>query len=171
MTFVVLVILAGLWAIVLVPPLLRARNERAADSIGDFHQRLGVLGRTHRPSRRTRSAPARLPAAVPPIPARPGSAPLRPDSAPLRPGPEWSARRRRDVVNVLVTTVALTLALAYLAGGAAAWSLHVLADVMLVAYVGLLLRFGHLQAERAGRVRYLPTGPPSELVLRRTASS
>ena len=34
MTLVVLLILAALWAVVLVPPLLRSRSERANDSIG-----------------------------------------------------------------------------------------------------------------------------------------
>ena len=43
----VLVILAALWAVVLVPPLLRSRAERANDSIGDFNYRLDVLGRTN----------------------------------------------------------------------------------------------------------------------------
>jgi len=44
---VVLVILAALWAVVLLPPLLRSRAERVNDSIGDFNYRLDVLGRTN----------------------------------------------------------------------------------------------------------------------------
>ena len=45
MPIVVLVILAACWAVVLVPPMLRARTERSTDPITDFNFRLGVLGR------------------------------------------------------------------------------------------------------------------------------
>ena len=43
----VLIILAALWAVVLVPPLLRSRSQRTADSIVDFNYKLDVLGRTN----------------------------------------------------------------------------------------------------------------------------
>ena len=43
----VLFILAVLWAVVLLPPLLRSRSQRSADSIGDFNYKLDVLGRTN----------------------------------------------------------------------------------------------------------------------------
>src|SRR5262245_63472955 len=48
LTLVVLLALAALWAVVLVPPLLRSRmtNTRSADSIGEFNYKLGVLSRT-----------------------------------------------------------------------------------------------------------------------------
>ncbi|HVL27065.1 MAG TPA: hypothetical protein VM390_02875 [Acidimicrobiales bacterium] len=43
----VLLILAVIWAAVLIPPFLRARAEgRPADSITDFHRQLSVLRRT-----------------------------------------------------------------------------------------------------------------------------
>ena len=38
---------AWLWAVVLLPPMLLSRAERANDSIGDFNYRLDVLGRTN----------------------------------------------------------------------------------------------------------------------------
>ena len=47
LTLVVLLVLAVLWAVVLLPPMLRSRAERANDSIGDFNYRLDVLGRTN----------------------------------------------------------------------------------------------------------------------------
>jgi hypothetical protein len=43
----VLFILAVLWAVVLVPPLLRTRSQRTADSIVDFNYKLDVLGQTN----------------------------------------------------------------------------------------------------------------------------
>ena len=43
----VLFILAVLWAVVLVPPLLRSRGQRSADSIVDFNYKLDVLGKTN----------------------------------------------------------------------------------------------------------------------------
>ena len=43
----VLIILAVLWAVVLVPPLLRSRSQRSADSIVDFNYTLDLLGRTN----------------------------------------------------------------------------------------------------------------------------
>jgi len=43
----VLFILAVLWAVVLVPPLLRSRSQRSADSIVDFNYKLDVLGKTN----------------------------------------------------------------------------------------------------------------------------
>jgi hypothetical protein len=52
-------VLAVAWIVVLVPPIVRARNDSRSrgDSVGDFQNRLGVLGRTH--SRRAARA-ARL---------------------------------------------------------------------------------------------------------------
>jgi hypothetical protein len=51
-------VLAIAWIVVLVPPVLRARadNRSRGDSIGDFQNRLGVLGRTHSPRRFRRAA-------------------------------------------------------------------------------------------------------------------
>ena len=45
MAITVLLILAAMWAAVLLPPILRARTvQRSGDTIGDFRYRLGVLG-------------------------------------------------------------------------------------------------------------------------------
>jgi len=141
---VVLLILAGLWAVVLVPPLLRARTERSGDSIGDFNYRLDVLSRTNgAPATRTGR---RLPA--------PGSA----------------AKRRRDVLRVLIGSVTLTLMLAFVSGAAALWALHVVADVLLGSYLLLWAWVRSAQAERE-RVEYLPRARTPELALRRTGSS
>ena len=76
----VLVILAALWAVVLLPPLLRSRTERTNDSIGDFNFRLDALGRTN------------------------GA--LHLDAVRASPG-HRAAKRRRDVTRVLLIAVPL----------------------------------------------------------------
>ncbi|HWH35859.1 MAG TPA: hypothetical protein VNT56_11140, partial [Acidimicrobiales bacterium] len=45
MSLVVLVILAMVWAVFLLPQLVRARAERSTDSIGAFRHQLSVLER------------------------------------------------------------------------------------------------------------------------------
>jgi hypothetical protein len=143
----VLIVLGALWAIVLVPPLLRSRTERTSDSIGDFNHRLGVLSRTNDAVRTTR----------PMVPRRAPSA----------------AKRRRDVLTVLIGAVLLTMLLAQMSGSTAVWALQLIADVALIAYVGLWAYFRSLQTDRAAKVRELPQRQrrAPELALRRTGSS
>lgn len=150
---VVLLILAGLWAVVLLPPLLRSRTERSGDSIGDFTNRLDVLSRTNGAV----GTPER--AGLPPI----GSA----------------AKRRRDVLRVLFGGVTVTLLLAFVTGATVFWGLQIIADVLLGAY---LLAWAYVRssyAERIAKLRYLPqyeyeyeyeTAAP-EFALRRAGSS
>ena len=65
----VLLILAGIWAVVLIPPMLRARAESSpADSIGDFRRQLRVLQRTRPAPGVGHDLPA---AALEPVPLRP----------------------------------------------------------------------------------------------------
>ena len=64
-------------------------------------------------------------------------------------------RRRRRVLAVLVATVAITLVWALVLQVAAAWAIHGVADVLLVSYLGLLVRRGRRAAEQADKVRYL----------------
>jgi len=140
----VLLILAGLWAVVLAPPLLRARTGRSGDSIGDFNYRLDVLSRTNgAPVRSSRRS-------LPPL----GSA----------------AKRRRDVLRVLFGTVTLTLMLAFISGATALWALQLVADALLATYLVLWAWARSAQAERA-KVQYLPPARAPELALRRTGSS
>ena len=141
----VLIVLAALWGIVLVPPLLRSRTERTSDSIGDFNHRLGVLSRTNDTGLTTRPVSSR-----------------RPPSA---------AKRRRDVFTVLLGAVLMTLLVAQVSGAKAVWALQLIADVALIAYVGLWAYFRSLQADRAAKVHALPQRRAPELALRRTGSS
>lgn len=156
-------ILGLLWAAVLVPPLFRARSERrGANSIGDFSQSLGVIGRTggYSASR-----------AVPPIPQSPSARHRAPGGRPTGPAVMSPAqRRRRDVLLTLGAAVVVTLLAAVITGSTAVWVAQVVTDALLVTYVALLVRRRTLAAERSAKVRYLPRQAP-QLALRHTASS
>lgn len=179
MTIVVILVLAGLWAAVLVPPLLRARHEhRGNGSIGSFNRNLGVLGRTNGSDPRS--------GGLQPRPSRPlpaGSS-LQPP-APRRGAMSPVQRRRRDVLFGLAGAVGLLFVVAVVVGGPA-WLLWLASVGLLGAYVVMLLRIKQAAAERRSKVRYLPRGQPATtrseattrsrserpgLVLRRTASS
>ena len=148
MTLVVLVILAALWAVVLLPPLLRSRTERANDSIGDFNYRLDVLGKTN------------------------GA--LTPEKRRGVPG-QRSAKRRKDVALTLVLIAGVTGLLALATNMRALWMLNLVADLALLTFFGLLVWMRSVQAERTSKVRPLrapaPSRAQSDLALRRAASS
>ncbi|HEX5614039.1 MAG TPA: hypothetical protein VFZ83_02690 [Acidimicrobiia bacterium] len=159
MAIVVLLILAVLWAVVLVPPLLRSRTQQSGDSIDDFNYRLGVLGRTN-----GTFDPSAAPARVSPLP------PVRtdrPSARPLTP----AAKRRRDVMTILAAAVAATFILASVGGAPILWAVQVIADLLLVAYLALYAWFRSLSADRERTVHALSHRAPSELALRRIASS
>jgi hypothetical protein len=145
LTLVVLVILAALWAVVLLPPLLRSRTERTNDSIGDFNYRLDVLGKTN------------------------GA--LRVDTMRAVPG-QRAAKRRRDVMRVLIIAVGVTGLLGLATNLSALWALNAVADLSLLAFFGLWVYARQLQVERARKVHRIP-GPAhsAELAWRRAASS
>jgi hypothetical protein len=157
----VLLILAVVWAVVLVPPWLRSRSEhRPADSISSFREQLSVLQRSGstsgsiapRASRAYNVAPVEY-------------APLRPSSAEIR-------RRRRDVLFTLIAAAGLTFGLAVFIGGPVIL-LHLVVDVLLVTYVALLARAERMAAERRMKVRYLPrqaSAPEPALLYRRSGS-
>jgi hypothetical protein len=180
--FVVLFVLAALWAVVLVPPLLRARTSRSSDSIGDFNYRLGVLSRTGGFSRR-RASRRQLPALAAPLRRRPSMAPGPMSGARVN-APQRAAKRRRDITLGLVVAAVVTLAVAAVANSSSVWMLQVLVDVMLVGYLGLVAWFRSTPVAArgarvaVGNVQYLAEhrGPelalqPAPVVLRRTGSS
>jgi hypothetical protein len=169
--FVVLFVLAALWAVVLVPPLLRARTTRSSDSIGDFNYKLGVLSRTNGSMRRRGGR--HLPVLSPP-PYTPASS-----LVPRMTAGQHAAKRRRDITLGLAVAAVLTLAFGAVAQSTSVWMLHGFVDLLLVGYLGLLAWFRSLQADRAASVRYLTPRRAPELALRpapavalrRTASS
>ena len=169
----VLVVLAIVWAAVLLPPLFRARAEgRPGDSIGSFSHQLHVLKRTAP----TSVAPANslsasvavrrpAPAAVP-APARPART-HTPDS--IRRA--RTLRRRRDVLLALMAAMGVTFLLGFLGLGVM-WTLHVLFDLAFAGYVVLLVRIRNAAAERDMKLRFLPGPVQAEpaLLLRRSAN-
>jgi hypothetical protein len=177
LTLPVLIILAALWAVVLVPPLLRSRSQRTADSIVDFNYKLDVLGRTN--------GNLDLPQTVPPQTVPPPTAPefardplpaARPRRAPalLVGGPsaaERSAKRRRDLVRGFSLAVIISLLLATATRSPAAWALQMVVDLLAGIYALLWAYARSAQAERAEKVRYMPELRVPELALRRSASS
>jgi hypothetical protein len=175
----VLLVLAGIWAAVLIPPAVRARAEgRPGDSIHNFKRQLTVLRRTgpHRASlgggraaggdhwyrssqpnltpvhgpvaRSTRTSPAGAYRS-------PGRA-ARPVSLPASAARSRTIRRRRDVLSALLVASVATLALGLLLSMSVMMVAHVVADVLLVAYVALLVHQRNVAAERDMKVRFLP---------------
>jgi hypothetical protein len=160
----VLLILAVLWAAVLIPPLFKARTERRrGDSIGDFRYKLGVIGRTggYTPSRPAPPTPMSI--------AGTTGAPRQRAGA-VRGGMTSAQRRRRDVLIGLLGAVGVTFVAALLTGSTPMWILQLAVDALLVTYVVLLVRMRTLAMEQQVKVRYLPQQTP-QLALRRTASS
>ena len=162
----VLLILAVIWAAVLIPPLLGARAEgRPADSIGDFRRQLSVLRRAApigTPPANTLAAYGNVPFVAGP------QTQARQDAARRR-----TVKRRRDVFYALVTSMAGTLVLGMVPGLRVLLGLNLVLDALFVAYVALLVRMRNQAAEREMKVRFLPhTAPAPEpaFALRRSAN-
>jgi hypothetical protein len=158
----VLFILAVLWAVVLVPPLLRSRSQRTADSIVDFNYKLDVLGQTNGHLEVENVSAATL---TPTAPARSLVPALRASAA------QRSARRRRDLTRVLMGSITVTVVLAAATNAGAAWALQILVDLLALTYFGLWAYARTVQVERSQKVRYMPERRAPELALRRSASS
>jgi hypothetical protein len=171
-TAVVLLILAVIWAAVLVPPWLQNRKEtRPGDSIASFRQQLSVLERTT-PGRRAVHSNVTTLSPHPVAPAV-GAGSARPQrSEALRRAD--ARRRRREVFLTLLGATGLTFVLAVILGGPV-WTLHLAVLVLFAGYVGMLLKIQQQTAERDTKVRYLPANQgarPAEsaLLLRRSGS-
>lgn len=173
----VLLVLAAIWAAVLVPPYLQKRRAtHPSSSVVDFHQQLAVLQRTGRAldgaplqegyairsPRPSGPAPARGPLGHGSLAARPAMA--RPDVL----------RRRRDVLITLASAAALTFVLAFALGGNV-WLLHLVVDAALLGYVAMLLQIKESRrTPMRANVAYLPAqhrpSPTQQALLRRSAN-
>jgi Flp pilus assembly protein TadB len=132
----VLLILAVLWAAVLVPPVLRSRSEsRRRDSVGDFTSQLSALSGQR--ARRDRS----LHAVGTPAPMSPAQ------------------KRRRDILIILAGAAMASLLLVVILRNPLLWSVQVLADVLLVVYLLLLVRFKR-RSSLAALQKGIDTWPP-----------
>ncbi len=113
------------------------------------HVSPGALTPVHGPLRSSRTTPMaaqRVPARGTRIPAASAAARSR------------TIRRRRDVLTALLVAVVATLALGLLFSMGIMLVAHVVADVLLVAYVALLVHQRNVAAERDMKVRFLPQG-------------
>lgn len=157
----VLILLAVVWAVVLVPPFLRHRETlRPSSSVSSFRQGLDVLGR---------SAPSAASSGASFAPVRRSSGPVGPGAPRGRAGVR---KRRRDVLLTLAGLAGFTILLAAAFGGAFIF-LQLVTDVVLVGYVYLLVQMRKLSVEQAHKVRYLaPQAParPRLVTVRRSAS-
>ena len=137
-TLLVLVILAVMWAAVLLPPWLRGRTQdRPSDSIHSFRRQLSVLER-----------------ATPGVPGQ-----IRPESVMTL---SEAQRRRRLIIGALGALAGATLLAAFTSAGAARMGLfavNLALDVALVGYLLLLAQARGVAAEREMKVRYLRTAP------------
>ncbi|MEO7555437.1 MAG: hypothetical protein ABIV94_02380 [Acidimicrobiales bacterium] len=194
MTLLVLVILAVIWAAVLLPPYLQSRSEgRPADSISSFQKQLSVLERrAHGPLPRaggrpdlravtsstvfssTVSSSGGAPRGVAPRSAsraQPMHASAASASA-LRMSRAEAKRRRRDVLFTLAGAAAITFVMAVLLGGPV-WGLNLLCDALLGGYVYLLAE-AQQSGQRNAQVHYLPQRharlDEPQLLLRRSGS-
>jgi hypothetical protein len=160
----VLLILAVLWAAVLVPPVLRSRSEtRRKGSVGDTSFRFGPNS-----GRSRRSGGSRAGRSLHAVPA-PQLGPTRsPDGGSAENGARRAARsgsrliasgasaptsraqkRRRNVLIILGGTALATLLLGLVLGSPLLWLAQATADVLLVVYLVLLVymtRRGSLDA-------------------------
>jgi hypothetical protein len=163
-SIVVLLILAVVWAVFLIPQVVRMRAEQSpADSIGAFHRQLSVLSRT---------TPAAHRASVASVVSAPRPAPTQYVARPVRDTRSQIRKRRRDILVGLLLAMGSTLLL-----GLTPWlrpliMVHVGLDVLFAAYVALLVRTRSMAEERRVKVRFLPAagGPEPALLLRRSAN-
>ena len=155
-----LLILAAIWAAVLLPPWLQNRRERRPnDSIVSFQTQLATLQRATPGGARIHQFPT-MHTAASVMAAR------------TRLTRSEAKRRRRDVLTTLAGAAAVTLLLSLFLGGAVL-ALHLFVDVLLVGYVVLLVHTQQQYLERSRKVRYLPTevdAPEPALLLRRSGS-
>lgn len=148
MAILVILVLGILWAAVLLPPILRSRNESGAPGgIGDFVGRLrSGLGQGRGPD-------AGLPPLTPIMGPVGGIGPIGPNGNPLGPVSVRGAmtpaqRRRRDVLVGLLGAAGLTFFMALFAGSVVFWLLHLLADALVGGYVYMLLQLKAKNVER-----------------------
>ena len=131
----VLLVLAIIWAAVLLPPLVRSRLEgHPTDSVGRFRRHLRILEST---------SPAASSLAHDPVLVN-----TRPGAPPATLPATWAnearrlrlMRRRQQVAFILLGVASSTLVLGLLPTLRPVLALHVLADIAFVAYVVMLAK-------------------------------
>ncbi len=171
----VLFIIAAAWAIYAVFWWRGRAEHRSVNSISSFSKHLSILERTS--PHRAAAATTRIAGPAPQSSvsrARPAFAP-----SPYRSAPVMTRRqareRRKNILLGLASASLVTLALAVLVGGSL-WYLQVLCDLLLAAYVLLLVQSQRLALERQHKVHYLAPAldlgdrQASPLLLRQSAN-
>lgn len=131
-----LIVLAGLWAAVLIPATMRSRDHaHDGRTMDGFHTAMRTLSRRSASSTDSRRI-------LLPSPQVTGAGPSGPSLA-----------RRRTVFLRLLGAAVATLSAAALLGGPLWWSLHVAADAGVVAVLVWLRRTTIAEAEQARRSR------------------
>jgi hypothetical protein len=150
-TFVVLFILAVVWAVYLVS-WFRSRTEtRSVNSISSFSRHLSVLERTTPGARSTRSGTDFGAART-----RAGLGPVVAPMAARRSARVNAKKRRKDILVGLLAATAVTALGALLVGGLLR-PLFVVALVLTAGYVTLLAQAQKRVLEQREKVRYLGT--------------
>jgi hypothetical protein len=173
LAIVVLLILAALWAALLVPPYLRSRSEqRPADSIGDFRNKLRVLERTGPASVRPANRLWGPATPIPPYqPSRSSGLATLGQTTRRVPTRAYGSdqhrrraaqRRRRDIFLTLLGLTVLSGVCAMVPGLSAMWYLAGAMFVALGAYTALLVHMRNVTAEREMKLRFLPSGSSNE---------
>jgi hypothetical protein len=169
----VILVLAVLWAAVLLPPILRSRSASGHHGVSDFMDGLRSLGRSHS----HRHAEVGGPVLHGPVsgapggPPRPLASPRGPIAPPLayRPMPGGVSpmqRRRRNVLMALAGGVGFTFLVALVMSTMLVWFVFLLSVGALGGYVYLLVRFKHEAAARYAppkRVYATPIAKDDEL--------
>lgn len=137
--------LAVVWAIVLLPEAARKLSGvRSSDTIRSFNQQLAVLDRSGNRRGADRGLAAPSPSNVIDLGSRTRRAPAAPAARPV----PYSVRRRRQEVLTVLASAALLSLLCTVAFGGPFLFVHLLADVLLVAYVVALSRVAQAPAAR-----------------------
>lgn len=191
-----LLVLVVVWGVVIFSWLRSRVRATFGDPVGTFRRHLTVLENagptTVRPANRMRlgAAPLSPPSLMAP---RRGPGPrageldhLRQAARPpVRPGPRSAAaaqsaasfrrrqalKRRRDVLLALVTGAVGSLLLGLIPGLHAMLLVNLIIDMLLAAYVSLLIRLRNLAAERDRKLAYLPRTAPANLTRAANARS
>ena len=151
----VILVLAVLWAAVLLPPILRSRSASGHHGVSDFMDGLRSLGRSHSHRHAEVGGPVlHGPVGRPPgAQSRPVAAPRGPIAPPLayRPMPGGVSpmqRRRRNVLVILGGAVGFLFLVALVMSSMMIWLLFLLSVGALGGYVYLLIRYKHEAAAR-----------------------
>ena len=174
---VLLLILAVIWIGVAVLYVRDRVEEQPSDSISDFRRKLNVLERSSpsavRPAHSLRNGSSRY-LGTPAARASYVAGPIVASVAPMRrtTARQRTIQRRRTVFFTLGSACLGSLILGFIPGLSVLLKLHLLFDVLFVAYVVLLVRMRNASAEREMKVRFLPTSatPEPALLLRRSAN-